>query len=165
MDTMTVITLVGTITSIGASLLSFWQASQSKDAANTAKQIRSQLVGHREASELAQLQAVCKKAQKSMEKYGPASQAANLAGISTKDDAANVQEFILLFKEQRAHFGESQSNEADQFCEVLTPLLDQFAEANSSELFRQHGKLIVIHLSTIAASIKAQLDGKRETVR
>jgi hypothetical protein len=161
---MSVLTWVGTVASIGGAVISIWQASQSRTAADEAIRIREQLVGHREASELAQVQAICKKAQKSMEKYGPGSVPSSLIGISPKTDAADLQEFILYLKEQRAHFGAGRPNEADQFCEILTPLLDKFAQADSPDFLREYGKQIVIHLSTIAAAIKRQLDGKREMV-
>lgn len=165
MDVMAVLSWVGTVASIGGAGISLWQASQSRDAADEAIRIRAQLVDHRQASELAQVQTVCKKAQKSMEKYGPGSVPSSLAGISPVSDAGDVQEFILCLKEQRAHFGTTRPNEADQFCDVLTPLLDRFAQANSPELLRENGKQIVVHLSSFAAAIKRQLDGKRETVR
>lgn len=100
-----------------------------------------------------------------MEKYGPGSVPSSLAGISPEKDAADVQEFVVTLKEQRAHFGSGQPNEADEFCETLMPLLDSFAQASAPDSLRENGKQIVIHLSTIAAVIKRQLDYKRETVR
>jgi hypothetical protein len=164
MDTMSFLAWAGTLASLGGAGVSLWQASQARTAASEAIRIRSQLVDHRKASELAHVQAVCKKAQKSMEKYGPGSVPSSLTGISPHYDAADVQEFVVCLKEQRAHFGtQRSSNEADQFCNVLTPLLDKFAQATSPELLREHGKQIVVHLSSISAAIKKQLDGKRET--
>lgn len=165
MDTMSVLAWAGTFASLGGAGISFWQAVQSRTAADEAICIRSQLIDHRETSELAHVQAICKKAQKSMEKYGPGSVPSSLLGISPANDAADVQEFIVCLKEQRAHFGTARSNEADQFCDVLTPLLDKFAQADSPEGLRENGKQIVVHLSSISAAIKRQLDGKRETVR
>jgi hypothetical protein len=162
---MTVLSWVGTAASIGGAGISLWQASQSRNAADESIRIRAQLVDHRQASELAQVQAVCKKALKSMEKYGPGSVPSSLTGISPDSDAAAVQDFILCLNEQRAHFGTSRPNEADQFCDVLTPLLDMFAQADSTELLRENGKQIVVHLSSFSAAIKRLLDGKRETVR
>ena len=162
---MSVLSWVGTLASLGGAGISVWQASQSRSAADEAIRIRAQLIDHREASELAHVQAVCKKAQKSMEKYGPGSVPSSLVGISPASDAVDVQEFIVCLKEQRAHFGNAQANEADQYCEVLTPLLDKFAQAGSPQKLREFGKQIVVHLSSIAAAIKRQLDGKREAVR
>jgi len=165
MDTMSFLTWAGTVASLGGAGISLWQAMQSRTAAEEAIRIRSQLIDHREASELTHLHALCKKAQKSMEKYGPGSVPSSLSGISPANDAADVQDFIVCLKEQRAHFGAARSNEADQYCDVLTPLLDKFAQAHSADGLRENGKQIVVHLSSISAAIKRQLDGKRETVR
>ncbi len=162
---MEVLAWSGTIASLGGAGVSLWQAARSRRAAAEATRIRSQLIDHREASELAQVQTVCKRAQKSMAKYGPGSVMSNLVGISPASDAADVQEFIVCLKELRAHFGLARQNEADQFCDVVTPLLDRFAQAESTEALRENGKQLVVHLSTISAAIKKQLDGKRETVR
>ena len=162
---MDVMTLIGTIASIGGAAVSIWQASVSRSAADEAIRVRAQLIDHREASELTHVQTLCKKAQKSMEKYGPGSVPSSLAGVSSANDAADVQEFVVGLKEQRAHFGSGKPNEADQFCDVLTPILDRFAQAVSPQDMREHGKNIVIHLSSMSASIKRQLDGKRDIVR
>ncbi|MDR4493909.1 MAG: hypothetical protein R3B74_05720 [Nitrospirales bacterium] len=159
---MSFLAWAGTLASLGGAVASLWQASQARTAASEAIRIRAQLVDHRKASELASMQATCKKAQKSMEKYGPGSVPSSLWGISPNNDAADVQEFLINLKEQRAHFGTRHPNEADQFCDVLTPLLDNFAQATSPELLREYGKQIVVHLSSISAAIKKQLDGKRE---
>lgn len=165
MDAMLALAWIGTLASIGGAGISAWQARQSRAAANEAVRIRAQLIDYRKTSELAHVQAVCKKAQKSMEKYGPGSVPSSLSGVSPGNDAANVQDFIVCLKEQRAHFGATHTNEADQFCDVLIPLLDKFAQADTPEALRECGKLIVMHLSSMSASIKRQLDDKRESVR
>lgn len=165
MDTMAQLTWLGTIASIVGAGISFWQSVRARSAADEAVRVKTQLVDHREASELTQLQTSCKKAQKSMEKYGPGSTPASLVGISHEKDAADLQEFIICFGELRGHFGQGSPNQADIFCKALTPLLDDFAQSNSNIEMRQKGKVIVIQLSTIAAAIKRQLDVKRETLR
>lgn len=162
MDTNTVLTWLGCIASLGGAGISLWQANQSQSAATESLRIKAQLVDRREASEFAQMQAACKKAQKSMEKYGHSSNLANLTGISTDKDASDVQEFIFYLREHRANFGANPSNDADQFCEMVTPLLDQFAMAKTATNMRKHGKLIVTHLSSFTAVIKKHLDSKNE---
>jgi hypothetical protein len=165
MDTSLILAWLGTLASIGGAGISIWQALRSRSAADEAKRIRSQLVDRREASELAQVQTVCKKAQRSMEKYGPASVPSSLSGVSPGKDAQDVQEFCIILREHRAHFGARQPNDADQFCEVLMPILSAFAQADGVSAMREHGGLILTHLSSFAAVIKRQLDRKRETCR
>lgn len=165
MDMMEALTWVGTILSVVGAGVSIWQAIRSKSAATEARRIRSLLIDHRETSELSQIQASCRKAQKSMDKYGPGSVADNLHGVSPANDARDVQEFILCLQEQRAHFGETQPNDVDKFCDVLLPLLDEFAQALDPVLLRDKGKQIVIQLSGFSAVIKLHLDRKREAIR
>ena len=70
--------LLGAIASIFSAVISFWQAKKSRKAAREAKEVRKELIDHRKTSELAHLQAVCKKAQNSIGKYGPSSIPSNL---------------------------------------------------------------------------------------
>ena len=166
METSSILTWVGTLVTLGGTGVSVWQAWKSRSAAEEAKRIRSQLIDHREAAELAQVQAVCKRALKSMEKYGPASTPSSRVGISPGSDAGDVQDFIVILREHRAHFGARQPNEADAFCETLTPLLEAFAQANdNSAVLHKNGALLMTHLSSFAAVIKRQLDHKRDVVR
>ena len=161
---MSILTVIGTVASIIGAWVSVKYASKASDAAKEAKRIKSQLIDQRKVSELTKLQVSCKRAQNSMAKYGPASTQAGLAGNSTANDSRDVQDFILLLKENRSHFGNKTPNEADDFCSVLTPLLDSFAQSSAPNDQRDNGKQIVIHLSSFAAAIKTRLDSKREAV-
>lgn len=165
MNIMEGLTWIGTVVSIIGAGISIWQAIKSKSAATEACRIRSLLIDHRETSELSQIQASCRKAQKSMEKYGPGSVADNLHGISPANDARDVQEFVLYLREQRDHFGRNPPNEVDNLCDLLLPLLDEFAQAADPMMLRDKGKQIVIHLSGFSSVIKLRLDQKREAIR
>lgn len=165
MDAMSVLTIVGTVASIGGAWVSIDQAGKSRTAAEESKKVRAQLIDHRKTSDLAHVQSLCKKAQKSMEKYGPGSVPSSLVGIEPGNDASDVQEFIMTIREHRAYFGNKSPNEADEFCDVITPLLDDFAQTSNPKGLRDHGKQIVVHLANIASIIKRHLDAKKETYR
>ena len=109
------VAVIGTIASIIGAIISVWQARKSKKSAIEAKQVKSQLLHHRKTSELAQLFALCKKSQVTMSKYGPASTPSSLQGIVPDNDAKEVQEFILLLRENRSYFQKNQRNDADIF--------------------------------------------------
>jgi len=164
MDAMSVLTVVGTVASIGGAWVSIQQAGKSRIAAEEAKKVHVQLVDHRKTSDLAHVQTLCKKAQKSMEKYGPGSVPSSLVGIEPGNDARDVQEFIMTIREHRAYFRNKSPNKADEFCDVITPLLDDFAQTTNQEL-RETGMQIVVHLANMAAIIKRHLDAKKETYR
>lgn len=161
---MHLLTIVASISSIVGAIISIWQAYRSKKFANEAKQIRKGLIDHRKTSELAQIQSSCKKAQKSMEKYGPGSVPSSLKGISSEQDAQNVQEFLLLIRENRTYFVNRNGNEADKLYNIIAPILDKFAQSQDENDLRAHGKEILIHLSSMASIIKNKLDSKRECI-
>lgn len=162
MDALTALTVIGTVASVGGAGVAIWQAGLSKSAASRAEDARDELIERRETAELAQLQVVFKKALRSMEKYGPGSVPTSISGVSQANDAADVQELIIVLREHRAHFGTSFMNEADALCGRITPLLDEFAKAAVEEL-RNRGGRVFLELSTFSAVIKKRLDKKRES--
>ena len=161
MDAMTLFTIIGTVATIVGAVISFWQARVSQSAAKDARKIRAELIDHRKSSELAQIQAICRKAQKSMEKYGPGSTLSSLVGISLEKDAQDVQEFVLLLMENRAHFGYINPNVADEFCEKVSQLLDRFAQSQGTDV-RKFGSQILLSIGNMASVIKKLVDTKRE---
>jgi hypothetical protein len=160
MDGMFWLSIIGTVTSIASAGIAVQQARLSRSSADIALQARNELIAKRETAELSQLQAMCKQAQRAMEKYGPGSVPSSLTGISPEDDAKKVQEFMLLITEMKAYFGNNSPNEADEFLRNLGPLLDSFARSSEPKDLRQHGTLILISLSTMTAVIKKYLDNR-----
>ena len=167
---MFLITIIGVIASVGGAGISVWQATRARSAANEAKRIRSQLIDQRKTSELSQVQTICKMALRAMEKYGPASTPSSstppsFAGVLPESDATAVQNALFLLRENRDLFGSRAPNEADEFCDVITPLLDSFSSSNDWEGRRQNGKQIATHLSTFLSVVKRTLERKQESIR
>ncbi len=174
---MEALTIISAMASIIGAYIAYDQASKAKSSADEAKRVRAQMVDHRQASELSNIQSSCKKALDSMKKYGPAFTPSRLAGINnnltdsfdaqvfSQRDGTDVQDFIYLLKEHREYFGNKKPNEADEFCDVLTPLLENFSGALSPEDRKKYGKQIATNLSSISAAIKKRLDNKREKIR
>jgi hypothetical protein len=160
MDAMTLLTIIGALASIGCAAYALWQAIRSRKAANEAIAVRKQLIDYRKASELSQLQTVCKKAQRSMEKYGPGWTPSSLKGVSFEKDGQDVQEFVLLLRENRTYFGNKAPNDADEFCDTLLQILDKLSE--TSQKAREYGKQILLHLNIMNSNLKKKLDSKRE---
>lgn len=159
---MNIIAIIGAIASIIGAYFAFWQASKAKDSASEAKRARSQLIDNRKASELTIIQASCKTALNSTKKYALITP--YLDGASPVNDSKDVQDFIFLLKEHRAYFGNKNPNEADEFCNALTPLLENFSKSSSPDEYQIYGKQIVTHLSSITATIKKRLDSKRDKI-
>ncbi|MBI1299922.1 hypothetical protein GC175_33780 [bacterium] len=158
-----VVTIVGTIASFAGAVFSWFQAKASQTAAKEAQNAKRQLIEHRVLTDIAQIQSSCRKAQKSMEKYGPGSTPESLSGVSPENDAKDVQEFVLLIREHRTFFEEESTNQADAFSDSIWPLIDSFATAGDPTLMRRYGSQIVVALSNMASIIKTQVDTRRES--
>jgi hypothetical protein len=155
------LTIIGTLASIVGAWISWNQASKAKDAANEVKRIRIQMIDQRKTSELSRIQASCKKALDSITKYGPASTLISLSGNSTVKDSSDVQEFMTILKEHTTHFSDKTVND---FFNVLTPILESFANSSAAEDQQKYGKQLWTHLSTMSSTIKKRLDSKIETI-
>jgi F0F1-type ATP synthase alpha subunit len=165
MDMAMWVTIVGTVASILGALVSFTQAAKSKSAADLAGNIKTQLISHKETSELTKVQSSCKTAQRAMAKYGPGSTPEGLIGVDKAADAATVQEFLSVLIEHRDYFGSVEPNKADDFHKQLSDFLDKFSLANDQNQAREHGKLIVMSLDRCSAEIKKSLDDSSQQVR
>ena len=164
MDLLSFIAIIGTIASIVGAIISLWQAKKSKTSAIEASQIRSQLLHHRKTSELAQLLALCRKVQKKMVKYGPASTKTSLQGIVPDNDAKEVQDFILLLKENRSFFQKKQTNDADSFCENMNVLISEFVQSDDKQNLKKIGTEILLKINSMLSIIRKKLDYKQEQV-
>lgn len=162
MDVTLVLTILGTLGSIIGAIIAIHQARQSKKSADKAEKVRSQLIHHRKTSELTKLETVCRKAQKSMEKYGPAATDISLEGISDGAGAEDVQEFILLLHESASLFGSTNSKEIDSHFSNLKISLENFVSSHSSDDIKKRGSDVLFKLNTMLAYIKNSLDAKRE---
>ena len=95
-----------------------------------------------------------------MIKYGPAATENSLQGIVPDSDANEVQEFILLLKENSGYFQKQQVNEADIFCDDLSRLLTEFVNSNDKSIMKQIGTEILSKISNILSVIRKKLDYK-----
>lgn len=164
MDVTVVLTILGTVASFIGAIIAFYQAYKSKQSANKAENVRLQLINQRKTSELATLDATCRKAQKSMTKYGPAATTISLEGISHGAGAEDVQEFILLLNESASLFGSTKSSEINSHSSKLKTSLNKFVNSTCLEDTKKWGSDILFKLNSMVAYIKNSLDEKRDTI-
>ncbi|MBN2604154.1 MAG: hypothetical protein JXA91_08490 [Candidatus Thermoplasmatota archaeon] len=164
MDTNLLLTIIGTVASLIGAIISVKQADNAKQSATEANKIKKQLINTRKTSELAQIQADCKRAQKAMEKYGPGSIPSSLAGTNPEHDAMEVQSFLSSLKEHRSYFDAgARKNIADDFYDTVMPILSQFSQSNDPKKLKKYGTQIKTNLDTISSNIKCNLDERRES--
>jgi hypothetical protein len=162
MNYMPLLTFLGTVASIVGAIFSFFQAKRSRNAAKEAKHVQKQLVHQRQTSELAQIQASCERAIKSMDRYGIASAPGSLQGVDPANEANDVQAFILVLKKNKAYFRGNAANEIDLFVAEVSQLLDTFAQSSEPGDLRKYGNQILMKLGDCAAVIKTRFESKRD---
>ena len=155
-------TIVGTIASLIGAIIAIWQASKAKSAASEAERVKEQIIDHRQTYELSNIQISCKKAQKIMAKYGPASSTNSLSGIDSEDDAKEVQEFLLLVTEHRDYFKHKLKpelwNEADALCNKIHPIINELVDDSESKAVKERGTKILLELNKFSSIIKNLID-------
>ena len=155
-------TIVGTAASLIGAVIAIWQASKAKSAASKAERVKEQIIDHRQISELSNIQSSCRKAQKAMAKYGPASSTISLSGINSERDAKEVQEFLLLVTENREYFKHELKpelwNEADALCRKIHPIINEFVDESESKAIKNRGTKILLELNQFSSIIKNLID-------
>lgn len=154
------LTILGTLASLVGMAISIYQAKKAKSAADEATLIKTQLIKHRETSELSQVQALCRKAQNAMAKYGPGSGLNSLKGIKHQNDSQEVQEFMFFIKEHREYFDDENKNKADLIYDSILNPLAEFSTAKDTHKIKELGNDILLKINEFTPIIKKMVDYK-----
>lgn len=158
------ITIIGTIVSVIGAIITVQQAVKAAKSADKAERIKSQIINLQNNTELSELQTRCKKAQNSMSKYGFGVAANTLRGVETKDDAQNVQEFLLLAIEYRTHFEQNGKNLADVLFDNVSINLQLFSDERKPAMQKELGSKILSEITNFTAVIKKVKDSKLQSL-
>jgi hypothetical protein len=162
MDAWNVFNLIAGVASIAGGIFSFWQAKKSQSAATRAQEIKDQMIANKSTSDMSELFSSYRKAQRSMEKFGPGSVPSTLKGITPTNETRDVQEFYALLKQYRGLFGQNTPNKADTYCENLSAALEAFAQSQNERDLHKNGKSLYIMLVDISPDIKTLMDERLE---
>jgi len=128
-NSMTVLTIIGTVASLYGAWVAWKQAGISKSAAALAGTIKEQLIGHRVTSELAELQVYLESTRRTFVKYG-ARNPQSLTGVNHGNDAEVALEFTHKLKLFRDYFSDSESNAADNVVDEIDANIKIFKSAS-----------------------------------
>lgn len=160
MDWWNVFNLTAGIASIFGGVFSLWQARKSRRAAELAQEIKTQLLNNKATSEVTELTSLHKKAQRSMEKFGPGAIPSRLTGITPTTETSDVQDFYALLKQYRIFFVKSDDFFVDDYCNQLNTSLETFAQSTNEENLRKTGKDLYVLLVNISPVLKSLMDEK-----
>ena len=156
------LSILGSIASIGAAIWSFIEAKKSINAATKAELLRDELIHRRKTVEISQVYAETKRVLNVVSKVGPSCNIQLLKGINCADIAKEVEIFSSFILEQSGHFSEDFYNTAKVLSTDLKNDIESLAEASSFEDKKKFGKNIFYKIQTFTPIVKKLSDEKRE---
>lgn len=156
-----IISIAGTIITCIGTYISYKEANKSISAAKKAENIKIQLIGHRQTSELSELKTLLLSAKKSFDKY-QTTPSSSLVGMNFSTDADVINCFNQKLKEYREHFYIAGVNVADSTYMSIQSELDLFISSTDTNENIKHAKSILHYLVNFLPSLKQVADLKNE---
>lgn len=159
-----IISVIGSIASIGAAIWAFIEAKKSINAATKAEALRDELIHRRKTVEVSQVHSETKRVLQVVSKVGPSCNEQLLKGVNCADIAKEVEVFSSFILEQSGHFGESFRNKAKNLNTELKDDIENLSEAMNFEDKKKYGKNIFYNIQNFIPIVKELSDEKREYV-
>jgi len=139
--------------------VTIWQASQAKNAAARAEEMRDEIAKRNAHSELSGLNGALGAAIRAMDKYGPGAGPNARRGCSPNSDAATVRALTGEMTRLRVLLVDKFGNEVGTIIANVNQLLVNFAAASNDAQRVQHGCEIYNEIVELSGNIKNELDG------
>jgi len=133
-----VISIVGSIASVGGAIWAFIEAKKSANAATKSQQLRDELIHRRIMVEISQVHSETNRVLSVVSKVGPSCNAKLLKGVNCADVAKEVEVYARFIFEQSEHFTDIFENKAKELCEDLKDDIEALSEAVSFEGKKQY---------------------------
>lgn len=157
-----VLSVLGSVTSIGAAIWAFVEAGRAKHAAQKAETVRSELIGRRKLVEVSQLLSETRRVLQSVSRVGPACTEKKLRGVDCAEIAREVEEYSRLVGEAEEHFAIDFQNHARELRADLAGDIRKLADAATFEQKRTAGMILHQKIDNFLPKVKSILDDKQE---
>tara|TARA_B100000780_G_C20985635_1_gene394010 strand:- start:319 stop:816 length:498 start_codon:yes stop_codon:yes gene_type:complete len=157
-----VISIVGSIASIGGAIWAFIEAKKSMSAADKAENLRDELINRRKIVEVSQVHSETNRVLSVVSKVGPSCNAKLLKGINCADIAKEVEVYARFILEQSGHFSDLFENKAKELCNDLKDDIESLSEAINFEDKKSYGKSIYYKIQNFIPAVKQLSDEKKE---
>ena len=157
-----ILSVLGSLASIGGAIWAFVQAGKSKQYATEAQLMRDEIIARRHMVEMSDIHAETKRILRTVSKVGPTCNETFIRGIRCTDIAREVEEFSRLINEQSSHFNEMFKNRARELCDELRTDIEALSEAKDFEQKKCAGKRIYYKISEFLPFVKTLTDEKKE---
>ena len=134
------ISIIGSIASIGAAIWAFIEARKSSTAATKAETLHDELIHRRKMVEVSQVHSETKRILAIVSKVGPSCNQKLLKGVNCSEIAREVESFSVFILEQSEHFTDFFENKARELNEDLREDIEGLSEASTFEEKKNYGK-------------------------
>ena len=128
-----ILSVLGSIASIGAAVWAFVLAGNSKKYATEAQAVRDEMVDRRHIVEISNIHSETNRILRTVSKVGPTCNEISIKGVKCIEIAKDVEEYARLINEQSSHFNEMFENRARELCEDLRADIEALSEAKDFE--------------------------------
>ncbi|MGR6863420.1 hypothetical protein ACU5EH_25485 [Aliivibrio salmonicida] len=159
-----VISVIGSVASIGAAIWAFIEANKASKSATKAEKVKGELVERRKLVEVSQIHAETSRILKTVSTVGPSCNASLLRGVNCANIAKEVEEYCRYINEQSSHFSDFFDNKAKELCGSVRPQVELLSEAKSFDDKKNAGKNIYYLIDDFMPFVKGLSDSKKENV-
>ncbi len=156
------LSILGSIASIGAAIWAFYEAKQAAKSATKAETVRDEMINRRKMVEVTLVHSETSRILKVVSKVGPSCNSTLLKGVNCADIAKEVEEYSRFINEQSSHFTMFFENKAKELCDVLKEDIELLAEAKSYDNKKSAGRSIYYKIYNFMPTVKQLSDEKKE---
>lgn len=157
-----VLSVLGSIASIGAAIWACVEARRSLNAAQQAERVRLEMIDRHKLVEVSQLLAETRRVMQSVSRVGPACTERKLKGVDCSEIARDVEQYSRLLGEQEIHFITDFQNRARRLRADLVPDIQALADAKLFDHKKSAGMRLYEKIDNFLPLVKKLLDKKRE---
>ncbi|CAH1041721.1 hypothetical protein [Halomonas sp. TD01] len=156
------LSILGSLASIGGAIWAYVQARRSKTFAEQAKTVRDELVERRKTIEVSKVHSETARILRLVSKVGPTCTSTSVKTIRCHEIAQEVEEYTRLLNEQSSHFTHVLDSQARKLCGDLKEDIVGLAEAIDFESKKKFGTSIYYKIDDFMPLVKMVFDEKKE---
>lgn len=160
----TIVSVVGSIASIGGAIWAFIEAGKAAKSVTKAESVRDEIVNRRELIEVSKVHSETTRILKVASRVGPSSDLRRLTGFNAPEVASEIEEYVRFLSEHSSHFSDLFENTARDICDSLRDDISILADARDPQSIKDIGKVIYKKIHDFLPTAKMISDLKRESV-
>lgn len=156
------LSVLGSVASIGAAIWAFIEAGKAAESASQAAQVRNEMIDRRRLVEVSKVHAQTDRILSVVSKIGPSCNVKKLKGVDFHGIAKEVEEYARYLNEQSSSFSEVFVNKASSLCNELQEDIEALSEAPDPETIKDIGKRIYYKINSFMPFVKDLADERQE---